>query len=122
MKRTRAERRADPDQWWRISGMGNESQVLPIGGGNEVYLKGDVQGATVVQISAELSQSMGPAVMEAVQESLKGAGIERAVILPAGVEFVRMEPVGPAKAKDLDRKMRVKEVSLEHDKKREGMH
>lgn len=119
-RRSRAERRADPDQWWRVSGQASEKHVMEIGGDHEVYLKGNVEGATVVQLSPALSRAMGPAVTEAIQESLKGAGIENAIIVPAGVEFLRMEPVSAEEGKRLEHRMALKASALE--RKQRGVH
>ena len=59
---------------------------------------------------ADLPVAQLTGVMEGMTKALEAAGIMSALIIPHGIEMMKMRPVDPAKARALDRGQRVKQA------------
>lgn len=106
--RNRSERRKNPDQWWEVTAYGTETRAIEIGADKSIYVQ-DVGNTTVVKLPQEFAawpSATQNEFVEALQVAIKQEGIEHAVIVPHGVQFLRMTPVSHAKGKDLDAKVR----------------
>lgn len=111
--KNRATRRKDPDQWWQVVSYFADDVVREVKVGKQtVYVRGDVADVTVVQLPAvPVEQLTG--LMEGMVAALEAAGIMSAIVIPHGIEMMKMRPVDPAKSRELDRGQRVKQDRAE---------
>ena len=111
--KNRAARRKEPDQWWQVVSYFSDDVVREVKVGEQVvYVRGDVADMTVVQLP-DLPVAQLTGVMEGMTKALEAAGIMSALIIPHGIEMMKMRPVDPAKARALDRGQRVKQDRAE---------
>lgn len=92
----RSERRKNPDQWWRVVAFAREDKEVQVQGGSPVYVRGNVEDVTVVQLPEDAARMQGSDLynyMRGVEAALMASGIENALIVPRGVEFVGLRPL-----------------------------
>lgn len=111
--KNRAERRKDPDQWWQVVSYFSDNVVKEVKVGEDsVYVRGSVADVVVVQLpDMPTEQLLG--MMKGMTMALEAAGIMSALVIPHGIEFMKMLPVDPAKSRELDRGQRLKQDRTE---------
>lgn len=93
------------NDWHKISAMAavedDKVKSLPLNG--HTYVQGKIGDLIIVQIDTQgMNAGEQMQVMRATVETLKSAGIEKALIMPTGVKFMRMVPVDDDLAAQLD--------------------
>lgn len=83
---------ADDEQWYRMTAYwdSDKETVIEVGDGDEVYVRGKIGDLPVVQMPKDVSGAEAVALMKAAKPALEAAGIESAIIIPGGVQFLRL--------------------------------
>jgi hypothetical protein len=115
--RTRKERRADPDRWYRICAYFDpeDGRVVNLESDSQgaVCIKGSIDNVIVIQVP-DLPPKKQVEVLRGVQATLEGGGVDKPVILlPNWVEFVKLRPLDTATCKKLDRHATMKSIEKE---------
>lgn len=107
----RSERRKSPDQWWQVVASASPEHEVKVEGGPPVYVRGNVEKLTLVQLPDEVSH-MSPSeiglYLNGVKDALRAVGLEDVLIMPRGVEFVCLRPVSPEQGLTLSLRKQVR--------------
>lgn len=112
---SRKERRADPARWYAFDAYFDSRHPTAIGlGQHEQYVLGTIEDIVVVQMPEGLSDAERAGFLEGFRQVTALADHEfRYIVVPASVKLVRLRPVDPARAKDLDRQLRLRRVEAQ---------
>lgn len=114
MARSRKDRRADPDKWYRVCAYFDpeKERVVDLEPNSEgaVCIRGSVENVIVVQVP-DMPPHKQVEMLRGVQATLEGAGIDKPVVLlPSWVKLVKFRPLDAATGKKLDRHARSKSI------------
>lgn len=102
----RQERRANPDQWWKLVGYFDESTKAKVHGLKDEYaqyVKGSIDRVIVVALPSDIPISQRAALMEGMRQSARLAGNEHEyLVVPDSVKFLRVQPADRETARRLD--------------------
>ncbi len=110
---SRHERRANPDQWWKLSGYfdGSTKSVHGIDEKYAQYVKGEVGDIIVVEVPTNMSTPERVALMQGFREMATAMGEEhRFMFIPDNIRFLNVTPVDRETARQLDQKFRVRKI------------
>lgn len=110
---SRKDRRANPDQWWKLVGYFDKDTKTPHALGDQYaqYVKGSIDDILVIQLPDTLPAAERLAIMRGIQEVLSIAEKDqRVLIVTDSVKFVRVQPLDPATCKSLDKQMTVRRI------------
>lgn len=116
-RRSRKDRLADPDRWYRMVAMSNGEEVIDCEA-NQALVKGRINDIVVVAIPSDALGSAGDIAM-AMTEALRSSGIARDVIVvPNEVTLLKLRPMPLAASKKFDKQKRAKEHRQELARKK----
>lgn len=111
---SRHDRRADPDQWYRISAASLDPTDRPaeIPADKAAYFKGPIEKLLVFAIPAEIPMQQRINLMQGIREFAEANGVE-AMVLDDTIKICALRKVDEmtAKALERDRRLRATERS-----------
>lgn len=108
---SRKDRRANPDQWWKLVGIaGRMPEDLPEQ--FTQYAKGMIDDIVVIQIPEGLSHDETAALLRGIKETIALSGIEHQfMVIPPHVKMLRLRPVDHEIGKKLDRELSLRRLA-----------
>lgn len=103
---SRQDRRANPDQWWKLSGYFDAStkKVHGLDEKYAQYVKGSIGDIVVIEIPANMPSQDRNALMSGFQEMAAGLGEQhRFMFVPDNIRFLKVSPVDRDTSRHLDR-------------------
>lgn len=93
-------------EWYEVTALVRDEKIesIPLGEVRDQFrVQGQVEGITVVQFCAlGLTPDQVQQSIQAIQIMLRQVGIEKAVIIPDGIEMMRLKKVDPEVARALN--------------------
>jgi len=108
----RRNRRANPSQWYKFDAYQLPDGVHGLGEKYSQYVRGELGELVVVAIPSDLPPAERQAFMEGFRETIALVSDQlKFVMVPDTVQMLRLSPVSPEVAKDLNRQLRMRQVS-----------
>jgi hypothetical protein len=95
------------DEWYEIVGLfqDGETRVLESAEGQTTFIQGKVEDVNIVQVGIEgLTVDQVQQSIRATEKMLSTAGIDKALILPAGIRFMQLRKVSDERMAELTEK------------------
>ncbi len=113
MTTNRHERRANPDQWWKLVAYfdGSTKTVHGLDEKFSQYVKGTIDDIVVIEVPTNLPPQERLAIMQGFREMAAGMGEEhRFMIVPDNIRFLRVVPVDRDTTRQLEHRLKVRRV------------